>query len=183
MHVSLDGFAAAQDRALDWVKHDDEMFDLVGQFTDEADSALYGRVTYQMMEQYWPTAADQPSATKHDKEHSRWYNNVTKIVLSRSMRGNQLKNTMIVSDNVLSEIQKLKQQPGKNILIFGSPSAAHALMESNLIDDFWLFVNPIILGQGIPLFPEMKNRIKLQLLKTKEFACGVTGLHYTLDTH
>src|SRR4029077_3754039 len=120
MHTSLDGFVAGPKGEMDWIKIDDEMFDYVGKRTNEADSALYGRVTYQMMEGYWPTAGDQPNATKHDIEHSRWYNNVTKIVISRTMQGKKLANTKIVSGDISNEITKLKQGPGKEILIFGS---------------------------------------------------------------
>ncbi|MCX6151219.1 MAG: dihydrofolate reductase family protein [Ignavibacteriales bacterium] len=181
MHTSLDGFVGGKNGELDWIKFNDEMFDLVGKFSDEADAALYGRVTYQMMENYWPTAADKPAPTKHEIEHSNWYNKVTKIVLSRSMQGKHLSNTIFISENIPNEINKLKQQKGKDILIFGSPTAVHHLMQFNLIDDFWLFLNPIILGQGIPLFAGIKDKIKLKLLTTKEFSCGVTGLNYTID--
>ena len=178
MHTSLDGFVAGPKGEMDWIKIDDEMFDYVGGRTNEADSALYGRVTYQMMEGYWPTAGDQPNATKHDIEHSRWYKKVTKIVISRTMRGKKLVNTKIISDDVSNEIAKLKQSAGKEILIFGSPGAAHSLMQENLIDDYWLFVNPILLGRGIPLFKDIKEITELALSKTKVFASGVVCLHY-----
>src|SRR5215208_6430556 len=93
MHASLDGFVAGPNGEMDWIKVDDEMFDYAGRETNEADTALYGRVTWEMMEAYWPTAANQPAATKHDIEHSEWYNKVTKVVLSKSMQGRNLKNT------------------------------------------------------------------------------------------
>src|SRR3990170_2730867 len=140
MHTSLDGFVAGLNGEMDWIKVDEEMFDFAGQRTSEADTALYGRVTYQMMESYWPTAGDQPTATKHDIEHSKWYNQVSKVVFSRTMKGENLPNTKIISDNVINEITQLKQAPGKDIIIFGSPSASHTLMQENLIDDYWLFV-------------------------------------------
>ncbi len=104
------------------------------------------------MDSYWPTAADQPNATKHDIEHSKWYNKVEKVVLSKTMDGIRKNKTTFISDNISVEIQKLKKQTGKNIIIFGSPTAVHSLMENNFIDEYWLFINPIILGQGIPLF-------------------------------
>ncbi len=154
------------------------MFEYVGERTNEGDTALYGRVTYQMMEDYWPTAGDQPNASKHDVEHSRWYNKVTKIVLSRTMHDKTLPNTKIISGDVSNEIRKLKQAPGKEILIFGSPTASHALMQENLIDDYWLFVNPILLGQGIPLFKGIKEITSLTLSKTNVFSSGVVCLHY-----
>jgi dihydrofolate reductase len=178
MHTSLDGFVAGPNGEMDWIIVDEEMFDYAGKRTNEADTALYGRVTYEMMESYWPTAADQPGATKHDVEHSTWYNKVTKIILSRTMKGANLPKTKIISDNVSNEIIQLKQAPGQDILIFGSPSVSHSLMAENLIDDYWLFINPILLGQGIPLFNGIKNRTKLKLVKTIPFASSVVCLHY-----
>ena len=178
MHTSLDGFVAGPNGEMDWIKVDDEMFEYAGDRTNVADTALYGRVTYQMMEGYWPTAGDQPNASKHDIEHSRWYKKAAKIVISRTMQGKNLNNTKIISDDVSNEIMKLKQAPGKEILIFGSPGAAHSLMQENLIDDYWLFVNPILLGRGIPLFKGIKQITSLTLSKTNVFTSGVVCLHY-----
>jgi dihydrofolate reductase len=178
MHTTLDGFVAGPNGEMDWINVDEEMFEYAGKRTNESDTALYGRVTYEMMQSYWPNAADQPNATRHDIEHSKWYNGVTKIVLSRTMKGANLPNTKIISDNVANEISKLKQSAGKDILIFGSPSAVHSLMSENLIDDYWLFINPILLGQGIPLFKGIKNKTNLKLLETIPFAAGVVCLHY-----
>lgn len=178
MHASLDGFVAGPNGEMDWINANAEIFDYASQRTNDADAALYGRITYQMMESYWPTAADQPGATKHDIEHSSWYNHVTKVVLSKTLQGETLPNTLIISDNIAREIIKLKQAPGKDILIFGSPSAAHALMAENLIDDYWLFINPVLLGQGIPLFKDIKNRATLKLIESFSFAVGVVCLHY-----
>jgi dihydrofolate reductase len=181
LHTTLDGFVAGPNGEMDWIKVDQEIFDVVATFTDEADIALYGRVTYEMMENYWPTAADQPDATKHDKEHSEWYSRVDKVVLSKTMQSSEINKLTVVSGNINNEINKLKQQTGKNMLMFGSPSAAHSLMEHNLIDEYWLFINPVILGQGIPVFANIREQIKLKLLTTKVFACGVIGLHYSVE--
>ena len=182
MHISLDGFVAGPNRELDWVKVDEEIFDHVGKRIIETDTALYGRVTYQLMESYWPTAADKPTASKHDIEHSKWYSKVHKVVLSKTMKEAGLTNTKIISDNLSDRINEIKQQEGEDILLFGSPTATHSLMKLNLIDGYWLFVNPIILGQGIPLFVDIKDKIKLNLLTTtRQFASGVTELNYTVD--
>jgi dihydrofolate reductase len=178
MHVSLDGFVAGPNGEMNWIHVDEEIFDYAAMRTNEADAALYGRVTYQMMESYWPTAGDKPNASKHDKEHSAWYSKVNKVVVSKSMKGQNLPKTTIVSDNLETEIKKLKQQEGKEIVIFGSPSAAHSLMQYNLIDNFWLFVNPIVLGRGIPLFKDVKNSFNLKLVSSSAFASGVVNLHY-----
>lgn len=178
MHTSLDGFVAGPKGELDWANVDDELFDFVATMTDKADTALYGRVTYEMMQGYWPDAGKQPNASKHDKEHSAWYNNVSKIVLSKTISGKGLVNTTVIGDQLADNITKIKNQPGKNILIFGSPSASHALLSLGLIDEFWLFVNPVLLGAGIPLFKGVTERTKLKLMETKTFSCGVIALHY-----
>jgi dihydrofolate reductase len=181
VHVSLDGFVASTDEgmaSLGWISITEDLFDYVEQRIVTTDTALYGRVTYQMMESYWPTAADQPNATKHDIEHSRWYKRATKIVLSRTMQGKNLPQTKIISSNLADEITKLKQGAGSDILMFGSPTATHALMAENLIDEYWLFVNPILLGQGVPLFKGIKNRTALKLVTSKIFPSGVVCLQY-----
>jgi len=184
MHISLDGFVAGLNGEMDWIKADDEIFDYIGKRISESDTALYGRVTYQMMENYWPTAGNKPTATKHDIEHSKWYSKVHKIVLSKTLKEAGLTNTKIISDNLSDRINEIKQSRdggSKDILLFGSPAAAHSLIQLNLIDGYWLFVNPIILGQGIPLFVDIKDKIKLKLLTTRQFTCGVTELNYTVD--
>lgn len=181
MHISLDGFVAGPNGEMNWIKVDEEIFDHVGKRISESDTALYGRVTYQMMESYWPTAGDKPDASKHDIEHSKWYNNAHKVVLSKTMEGADLTNTTIISDNISDRINEIKQQADGEILLFGSPAATHSLIQLNLIDGYWLFVNPIILGQGIPLFTGIKDKIKLKLLTTQQFTCGVTALNYIMD--
>jgi dihydrofolate reductase len=182
MHVSLDGFVAGPNGELDWAKVDEELFDYVGNRIKDSDTAMYGRVTYEMMESYWPTAADKPNASKHDIEHAKWYKNVHKIVLSKTMKDADLSNTTIVSDNLSETITEIKRQAGEDILLFGSPTAVHSLMQRQLIDGYWLFVNPIILGQGIPLFADVKAKTKLKLLDTKTFASGVIEVNYEVDT-
>ncbi len=182
MHLSLDGFVSGPNGELNWVKVDDEIFDYVGKRISEGDTALYGRVTYQMMENYWPTAGDKPDATKHDIEHSKWYKKVHKVVLSKTIKDAGLTNTKVIGDNLSEQINEIKQQAGPDILLFGSPSATNSLIQLDLIDGYWLFVNPIILGRGIPLFAGIKDKIKLKLLPTtRQFACGVTELNYTVD--
>lgn len=182
IHISLDGFVAGPNGEMDWIKIDEEIFDYVGKRINEGDTALYGRVTYQMMENYWPAAGNKPTATRHDIEHSKWYSNVHKVVLSKTLKVPDLTNTEIISDNLSDRINKIKQRAGEDILLFGSPTATHSLMQLNLIDGYWLFVNPVILRQGIRLFEGIKDKTKLKLLPTtRQFACGVTELNYTVD--
>ena len=178
LHTTVDGFLAGPNGEMNWIKLDEELFDVVGSFTKEADTALYGRVTYEMMESYWPTAADKPNASKHDREHSSWYRKVKKVVLSKTMKDEQNGNTKVIGDNVATEIGRLKQSEGGSILMFGSARAAHSLMEHKLIDEYWLFVNPILLGKGIPVFSDIKEKVNLELIETISLKCGVIALHY-----
>jgi dihydrofolate reductase len=166
---------------MDWIKVDEELFDYIGTRIGNTNTALYGRVTYQMMEGYWPTAADQPTASKHDIDHAKWYSQAQKLVLSKTMDKTGLSNTKIISDNLTDTINVIKQQEGSEILLFGSPTATHALMQEGLIDGFWLFVNPTILGVGIPLFKNLSEKIKLKLLHSRSFPIGVTELSYLVD--
>lgn len=184
MHLSLDGFVAGPNGEMDWIKVNEEIFNHVGKRISVGDTAMYGRVTYELMESYWPTAADKPTASKHDIEHSQWYSKVRKVVLSKTLKGAHLANTQIISDNLADRINEIKKSGNggsEEILLFGSPTATHSLIQQNLIDGYWLFVNPIILGQGIPLFAGIKDKIKLKLLTTRQFTCGVTELNYTAD--
>ena len=178
MHTSLDGYVAGTNGEMNWINIDDAMFDFVATMTDNADSALYGRITYEMMQSYWPKAGENPNATKHDIEHSAWYNKVHKIILSRTLDETKLENTKVIREQLSNEIKKIKKEEGKNILIFGSPSASHSLLNEGLVDEFWLFVNPILLGKGIPLFKDVPDTVKLRLTESKLFTCGVIALHY-----
>jgi dihydrofolate reductase len=176
-HVTLDGFVAGPNGEMDWIQLDDKMFDMVNEFTITSDTTLYGRITYEMMEAYWPTAAGEPNATKHDIEPSRWYNQSQKIVLSKTIKSNSEKTT-VIQENAAEELEKLKSRGDKNILVFGSPSVVHLLMQHNLIDEYWLFVNPVLLGGGIPMFTDLQNRASLKLVTSKVFDYGVTALNY-----
>ena len=182
MHISLDGFVAGPNGEMNWIKVDEEIFDHVGRRISQTDTALYGRVTYQLMENYWPNAGKKPNASKHDIEHSTWYNNARKVVLSKTMKDMDLPLTTIISDNISDRINELKQQEGSEILLFGSPTATHSLIQENVIDGYWLFVNPILLGKGIPLFVNIKEKTSLKLLApTRQFASGVTELNYKVE--
>jgi dihydrofolate reductase len=183
VHLSLDGFVASAEGGLDWISITEEIFDYVEQRIKQTDTALYGRVTYQMMEAYWPTAAAQPNASKHDHEHSRWYKIARKVVLSKTLADKNDANTKIIRNHLSDEITQLKQSAGSEILVFGSPSATHALMAENLIDEYWIFINPVLLGQGIPLFNNIKQRTSLKLKMSKIFASGVVCLHYEVKRH
>ena len=176
MHMSLDGFVAGPKGEMNWIHTGEELFDYAGNRTNESDLALYGRKTFEMMEGYWPNAGSQPNASKHDIDHSKWYNKVQKIVLSKTLDGSKFKNIKVVNGNLGKEIGQIKNDIGSEIIIFGSASAGHSLMAEDLIDEFWIFVNPIVLGEGIPMFKNKK--IKLKLLASTALKSGVVCQHY-----
>lgn len=114
-----------------------------------ADAAMFGRTSYKLLNDYWPQAKDIPCATKASIEYSNWYNNATKIVVSKTLHKSN-ENTIVISDNIKDQINKIKQQDGKDIVVFGSPMLSQQLMEFDLIDVYWMFINPSIFGKGIP---------------------------------
>lgn len=176
-HISLDGFVCGPQGEMDWIIINEELFAHVEKRIALTNAAMYGRVTYDLMEGYWPTAADQPNASRHDKAHSAWYKTSHKYVLSRSMQGVEKENTTIISDNIAERVNEIKNAAGDSeIMVFGSPRATHALMELGLIDGYWLFVNPIIVGEGIPLFKNIKEHTKLKMVASKQFECGVVEM-------
>ena len=178
MHLTLDGFAAGPNGELDWISYDEELEKYAEGIVRTVGSPLYGRVTYQMMESHWPTVLTNPSSSKHDIDHAHWIENISKIVFSKSLEKVEWNNTRLIKDNIAEEISKLKQQPGKDLVIFGSPGLTRTFMQLDLIDEYRLTVNPVVLGSGKPLFKDIKDRSNLKLLETKTFNSGVVGLHY-----
>jgi dihydrofolate reductase len=177
VHISLDGFIAGPKGEMDWMQHNSELFKNIDQRIQKTDTALYGRNTYQMMEEYWPNAGKNPQASTHEINHSHWYAKADKIIVSNTLKEVGLTNTTIIRNNLSEKIKEIKQQEGSEILVFGSPSVTHALIKEKLIDGYWLFVNPVILGKGIPLFIDIQERIKLKLISNQIFSSGVIELN------
>lgn len=179
MHLSLDGFAADANSGLGWVSYDSELQQYADGIVATVGSPVYGRVTYELMAGYWPGVLNDPNASEHSKAHAQWVDGVTKIVFSKTMKKAGWNNTIVINDNIAEEINKLKQQPGKDLVIFGSPGLAHSFMELDLIDEYQLTLNPVLLGSGIPAYQDIKNKTNLKLVKATVLKSGVVGLHYT----
>ncbi len=178
MHLSLDGFAADPDHGLDFLSYDEELVKYADELVKTVGSPVYGRTTYQLMESYWPTVLKKPDAGGHALEHARWVENVPKIVFSKTLTGVTWNNTRLIKDNIAEEIKKLKQQPGKDLVIFGSPGLAATLMNLELIDEYKLTVHPVILGSGLSVFTGNNTKSTLKLLDSKTLKSGVVTLHY-----
>ena len=181
MHTSLDGFAAGPKGEMDWIHVDQEIFDFGAERITKTHTALYGSVTFQMMESYWPTAAEQPGASKHDREHAAWYKSAHKVVLSNTLNQAALRNTTVVGKDYPAALNILKRETPGEILLFGSPTAAHRLLADHLIDECWLFVNPVLLSNGIPVFNNIQEKQALKLLQVHPFRSGVVCLSYKIQ--
>lgn len=178
MHVSLDGFTAGPNGELEWAIVDEEGYKDVADLLTTVDTALYGRITYQMMEGYWPSVPANPASTADELHHAHWVENVHKIVFSRTLERVTWNNTRLVKEHIAAEIARLKHLAGGDMMIFGSPSIVHTLTQHGVIDEYQIHLNPIVLGDGIPLFKDIKGSIALELLRSRTYHSGVVGLHY-----
>lgn len=182
-HMSLDGYLASVDGGLDWARVDDELWEYLGPIINSCDTVMYGRTTYAMMAAYWPTAADQPDASPHDIEHSRWTARATKLVFSRTLTAapwGDSGSATVVREDASEAVRRLKQEPGGDMLVLGSASVARALIRDGLVDHYYLNVNPVALGRGVPMFPDMASPTTLQFVASRALASGVMALHYTM---
>jgi dihydrofolate reductase len=168
--MSLDGFFETPDEKLDWFVVDEEFTDYSDNMLQSVDTLLFGRKTYQVMAAYWPTA---PS----DKV-SEQMNRLAKMVFSKTLSGTEWNNSRVVRDNPASEIAKLKQQPGKDMVILGSAMLASCLLAQGLVDEYRIILNPVLLGRGNSLFRDVKHKLAMKLKGTQSFRSGVTVLYY-----
>ena len=175
MNISLDGYA---DHTVAIV--DDELHENASDLLDTVDIILFGRVTYQLMESYWPHAHNDPSATKSMIEFADKINAKPKIVFSRTLQKAEWNNTRLVKDHIVEKVVKLKQQPGKNLSL-GGISICQEFMRLGMVDEYWLLVQPVIVGKGKRLFERLQNQINLKLVDTKTFNSGVVVLHYRAE--
>jgi len=192
--MSLDGFMAGPRGEFDWPLADDEFERHVDDLMNDADTILLGRNTYQMFAGYWPTAATSPTGTmKHSgstefvvptsvsnahDEVARKMNSYRKIVFSKTLKKVEWNNSTLLKEVDPKEISRLKQHSGKDMLVLGSGRLVSALMKFGLIDEFRVWINPIILGQGKPLFGALDDRQNLNLVRTKTFDSGLIELCY-----
>ena len=176
--VTLDGFFEGPNKELDWHIVDEEGKEYAIDLLGNVDALLFGRVTYQLMADYWPAAATNPSTPKSDLEIADKMNNLPKIVFSKTLQEVKWNNSRLVKENIAEEISKMKQQPGKDMVIFGSGSIVSIFMQHGLIDEYRIIVNPIVLGNGNPLFKGIYGKQNLKLLRTRVFSSGEVILYY-----
>jgi dihydrofolate reductase len=174
MSVSLDGFIAGPDGDIDWSVPDEELFRFHTQRVRETDVQLCGRRLYEAMV-YWETAEEGPLAAEQ-VEFAQIWKALPKVVFSTTLES-MVGNTRLATDGVAEEVSRLKEQPGKDIAV-GGAGLARACMELELIDEWRLFVSPVLLGGGTPYFPTLDQRLNLELVETRMFGSRVVYLRY-----
>lgn len=171
INMTIDGYcdhtAGIPDEELH--QHYTELLNLSG-------AMIYGRITYQLMESYWPALVRNPTGNKPLDEFAVAIQNIPKIVFSRTLTGVKWENTRLAKRELEEEVSELRKQPGKDILV-GSPSMISALTKHELIDEYQLCIHPVIAGNGLPLFRSIGDSILLKLLKTKTLGSGAI-IHY-----
>lgn len=177
--ISLDGFFAGTDGNIDWHVVDDEFNQFAIEQTRKFGTILFGRVTYQIFEDFWPKAPSDPKMSKEDLVIADIINNIEKIVFSKTLKNvgekPNWKNVKLFKAIIPEKIKKLKRSRGRDIVIFGSGTIAQQLTNLGLVDEIRLLVNPVVLGSGKPMF---KDKLKLKFLKTRTFKNGNVLLTY-----
>jgi dihydrofolate reductase len=176
MMMSIDGFIARPNGDLDWVIITDDLHTFVNERERNIDTHLYGRKMYETMAATWPTADQVPDAPDFVVEFARSWRQMPKVVFSTTLDRVEW-NARLVRDNIASEVNALKEQPGKDMGLGGANIAA-TFMQLGLIDAYYLYVQPVILGEGIPAFPSPGMTHNLELVESRAFDSGVVFLHY-----
>jgi dihydrofolate reductase len=175
MWITLDGFISGPNNEMDWVV---PMGEYQNDLVSTADTLVLGRVTYQSFAGAWPYVPDNPEAPEGLKDYARKLNSMRKIVYSKTLEEAEWQYSTLKRDIVPDEIEKLKHEADKNLLVYGSASIVQTLMSLGLIDEYHLLVHPVVLGGGKPLFKNIKDRVNLKLLTTKTDPSGVVLLYY-----
>ena len=171
INMTLDGFC---DHTA--IIPDDEIHQHYADLLSNADTVLYGRITYQLME-FWRTVLENPTGNKSMDDFAIVMDNTPKIVFSHTLKNVDWKSAKLADRDIEDEVLELKQQSGKDIFV-GSPSLIVALTKLNMIDEYQLCVHPVIVGSGLPLFKNINNKTILKLIKTKTFSGGAVILYY-----
>ncbi|MGB8193580.1 MAG: dihydrofolate reductase family protein [Chitinophagaceae bacterium] len=180
MNITLDGFMAGPNCELDWHFNywNEEMAEYASYQLSHADTILLGRVTYNAMAKYWTAVTMSAVAPRQDLAFAGMMNNYHKIVFSKTMEKAEWNNSRLVKNNISKEIMQLKRQPGKDMIIYGSGSVVSTLMRSDLVDEYVLWIHPVVLGKGKNLFKSQHDMHALRLIEVKSFSSGVIILSY-----
>ena len=175
MMVSLDGYFEMPNHDLSWHHVDTEFNEAFAiRQLEEIDTLLFGRKTYEMMASFWPT-----DLAKDDPIVARLMNETPKVVFSHTLDKTDWSNTTLVADGAAEEVSRLKNQPGKDIAIFGSNNLCVSLMQDDLVDEFRIMINPVVVGAGTRLFDGIKDKVEMKrTANSREFKNGNVLLTY-----
>lgn len=175
MNMTLDGFCDHTSMIAD-----EEIHDHYTELLRSADTVIYGRITYQLMESFWPTVVKNPTGDKSMDDFAIAMENISKLVFSRTLKNVEWATARLAKRSIKEEVLALKQSPdgGSKDILVGSPSLIVETMNLNLIDEYQISVQPTIIGSGLPLFKPVNDRVNLKLLKTKTFGCGAVTFYY-----
>ena len=177
--ISLDGYFEGPDADISWHRMDEELHTYVNRLLAESSAFLEGRVTYELMEAYWPSAGQDPDAAPAEVEFADIWRRMPKIVYSRTL-DTPGPNATVVRDVVPEEVQALQEQPGGEMVV-GGPVLAESFRRHDLIDEYRIFVNPVLVGRGRRLFESEGMPADLRLAETRTFGNGVVMLRYGRD--
>lgn len=174
--ITLDGYFAGLSGDISWHQVDEEFNEYSVQQLQTSGGLIFGRITYQLMANYWP----MKQAKDDDPIVAELMNSLPKYVFSRTLKLVEWNNTQLMRGDAVEEMKVLKQQPGKDLFIFGSANLSQAFIQNRLIDEFRIMINPIILGDGTPLFINNGEYLKMKLINRKTFENGNILLDYQL---
>lgn len=172
--ITLNGFLCDDDGDISWHRHGEEENQYAAQSLQSGNTLLFGRITYEMMAGYWPT----PMARQNDPVVAEGMNNASKIVVSRTLKKTGWGNTVIISENVVDEIKRLKELNGNDITLLGSGSILTLLSDNGLIDEFQVMIDPVAISSGTSVFNKINRPLNLKLIDVKSFKSGVVHLTY-----
>jgi len=180
LQVSIDGFVSGVNGEMDWMvwNWDDVIKKYTGDLTESVDTVVMGRVLAQGMSEYWPAVAQNPESSKEDAYMAEKMNSLSKVVFSKTITSLDWTNVIISDDDASDVIAALKRKEGKDIIMYGGAGIVSSFIKLDLIDEYHFYVNPSILGRGMPVFQEVSERLKLNLIKTTPGESGIVILHY-----
>lgn len=178
MQITLDGFVAGRGGELDWMTFstDEKITNRVNELTDSSDTILMGRKMTDGFIDYWSSVLENPESPEYD--FAKKMIDIPKIVFSKTVKKSKWVNTTVANGDLTEEIEKLKNENGKDIIVYGGADFVSSLIEKNLIDEYHFFINPVAIGEGLSIFGDLKENLNFRLIKSDAYSTGEVELHY-----
>lgn len=178
-HMSLDGYMADPEGKINWIRMDQEIAGYVAEFWRGAAGTVYGRKTYEVMDPFWPDVLKDPEKWPGwIVEYAEWVNEAVKVVVTTTLKSIAWKNTRVVGDHVEEQVRRVKGEVKGDLLLLASAQLLSSLLAMGLVDEVVVTIWPVILGEGLPYFAGIRDRVGLELREERKFSNGVAGLRY-----